>query len=160
MQITQHCSSGDKTEVVVLVVVVIHTVLLVHPHFTLCLPGAALLRLPVPRLASTAPAATLRAWHPTTTAGSMAPASLSSENPNLELARGTQPSMGRARGRHLGLFRGSSAPFFCLTAGHALTKHSGSGLSHCQAPVSPPCNVPRFPTRFQGQDGSSSAAGW
>lgn len=33
MQITQRCSSGDKTEVVVLVVVVIHTVLL---HISPC----------------------------------------------------------------------------------------------------------------------------
>lgn len=86
MQITQRCSSGDKTEVMVLVVVVIHTVLLMHPHFTLRLLRAALPRLPVPRPASTAPAATLKAWHSTTTAGSMAPASLFSDNPNLELA--------------------------------------------------------------------------
>lgn len=78
MQITQRCPSGDKTEVLVLVLVVIHTMPLVHPHFTLCLLGAALLMFPVPRLVSIVPAATLRAWHPTTTGGSMAPASLSS----------------------------------------------------------------------------------
>lgn len=64
MQITQRCPSGDKTEVLVLVLVVIHTMLLVHPHFTLCLLEAALLMLPVPRLVSIVPAATLRAWHP------------------------------------------------------------------------------------------------
>lgn len=78
MQITQRCPSGDKTEVLVLVLVVIHTMPLVHPHFTLCLLGAALLMFPVPRLVSIVPAATLRAWHPTTTGGSMAPGSLSS----------------------------------------------------------------------------------
>lgn len=124
MQITQRCSSGDRTEVVVLVVVVvIHTVLLMHPHFTPCLLGAALPRLPVPRLGSTAPAAALRAWHPTSTAGSMAPASLFSENPNLELARGTQPSWGRAPWSLQRVF----CTIFCLTAGHAPAKHSGSG---------------------------------
>lgn len=68
----------------------IHTVLQLHPHFTPCLLGAA---LPVPSglhssCCNTEGSAPHSRIH--------GPASLFSENPNLELARGTQPSWGRA----------------------------------------------------------------
>lgn len=98
-----------------------HTVLLVHPHFTRCLLGAQ-----SGLHSSCCNTEGLASQHHNGIHGSCKPL-LREPKPAAGALRGTQPSWGRAKGRHLGLSRGTSAPFFSLTAGHGPTKHSGSG---------------------------------